>query len=87
MLNLSGSDLDTVPPPLQYLSNLQHVNLSIYGISSSLLFFVSFPALQSITLVAAYEKWEGLPLYYLSQLEAPLKEHFAFDKRTSFRYF
>lgn len=90
MLNLSGNDLDTVPPPLQYLSNLQHVNWSICGgISSSLLFFLSFLALQNITMVAAYEKWQGLSLYYLSQLEAALEEQFAskFDKRPSFRYF
>ena len=87
MLNLSGNGLYTVPPPLQYLSNLQHVNLTICGgISSSLLFFLSFSALQSITMVAAYEKWEGLSLYYIAQLEAALEEHFAVDERPSFTY-
>ena len=86
MLDLGGNDLDTVPPSLQYLSKLQHVNLSICGsISSSLLFFVSFSDLQSITMASPW-RWEGLSLYYISQLEAALEEHFAFDKRPSFRY-
>ncbi len=87
VLDLSGNVLETVPSSLEYLSKLQHVNLSICGsISSSLLFFLSFSALQSITMVAAYGKWEGLSLYYIGQLEAALEEHFASNTRPSFRY-
>jgi len=81
MLDLSGNDLDTVLPSLAYLSKLQHVELSICAsISSSLLFFLSFSALQSITMVAGYGEWEGLSLYYIGHLEASLEEHFAFGK-------
>ncbi len=87
VLDLSRNILDTVPPSLKYLSKLQHVDWSnCYHISSSLLFFIDFLDLQSITLLPAYGEWEGLSLYYIGQLEAALQTHFAVEKRPSFRY-